>query len=100
MEGCGFRDLQGDYAKKNVLVYGASFDTEAENAAFVKKFSFNFPLLCDTDRSLGKAYHAFDPKEPDYPRRITYVISPDGKIEKAIESVKPKEHAKALLKEI
>lgn len=69
-----------------------------ENAAFVKKFSFNFPLLCDTGRELGKAYGAFDPNEPDYPRRITYVISAEGKVEKAWETVKPKFHVNEVLR--
>ena len=100
MEGCGFRDLQGEFDKKGVAIFGASFDTEAENAAFAKKFSYKFPLLCDVDRALGKAYGAFDPKEPDYPKRITYVVSADGKIEKVYGTVKPKEHPKAILKEL
>ena len=35
-----------------------SFDSAEENKAFSEKFSFNFPLLCDTDRKMGLAYGA------------------------------------------
>jgi len=46
-------------------------------------------LLCDTDRSLGLAYKACEDASDGYPRRITYVISPTGEIERAIETSDP-----------
>lgn len=57
-----------------------SFDTQAENAAFVKKFGFNFPLLCDTDRKVGVAYGAADDASAQYAKRIGVIIGPDGKV--------------------
>lgn len=62
---------------------GASFDTEAENRAFATAQSFGFPLLSDTGRSVGAAYEVVRPPEdpyPDYPRRIAYLIDPEGVI--------------------
>lgn len=96
-EGCGFRDLQAEFQQKNTVIFGMSYDTPAENAAFVQKYRFAFPLLCDTDRSVAKAYGAFDPNEADYPRRNTYVIGPDGKLEQVLEGVNAKTHPKSLL---
>ena len=51
-EGCAIRDLSAEFEKRNTVVFGVSFDEEAENAAFVEKFDFPFALLCDTDREV------------------------------------------------
>jgi peroxiredoxin len=45
--------------------------------------------LCDVERKLGLAYHACETARDAYPRRITYVIGADGKIEQAIETKDP-----------
>ncbi|HZV02421.1 MAG TPA: peroxiredoxin [Planctomycetota bacterium] len=100
MEGCGFRDSSADYDKKGVVVLGMSYDTPEENAAFAKKFRFPYRLLSDPGGAVAKLYGAFDPGEPGYPRRNTYVIGPDGKIEQAIEKVQPKFHARQLLEKL
>jgi len=73
-----------------------SFDSVAENKAFAEKFSFPFPLLCDTKRELGLAYKACDSAVDPYPNRITYVIGPDGTIEQALETKDPGGQAAAL----
>ena len=54
-----------------------SFDTVEENAAFAEKFSFPYPLLCDTSREMGVAYGACDDTTAGYAARISYVIGPD-----------------------
>ena len=82
------------------MILGASFDTPAENAAFAEKFHYNFPLLCDTDRSLGLAYGACDePKAPNA-RRISYLIGPDGRVKKAYGKVNAVEHPAEVLKDL
>jgi thioredoxin-dependent peroxiredoxin len=82
-EGCGFRDLKNEFAKQNAEILGVSFDEPAKNAAFVQKFSFNFPLLSDTDRRLGLAYGACDAPDAPRARRVSYLIGPDGRVEQA-----------------
>lgn len=79
------------------MIYGVSFDTEAENKAFAEKFNFPFPLLCDTDRKIGMAYGACDEPTAGYAKRITYVIGPDGHIAQAIDQVNAREHPEQLL---
>lgn len=79
-EGCGFRDGNAEFAKKNAAILGVSFDPPAENKAFREKFSFPFPLLCDTDKSMAIAYGAADNKDAMVARRAACVIGPDGKI--------------------
>jgi peroxiredoxin Q/BCP len=80
-------------------VLGASFDTVAENAAFAKKFSFPFPLLCDTDRELGLAYGACDDAKAGYAKRISYLIDEQGKILKAYAKVQPADHPDEVLRD-
>jgi len=57
-----------------------SFDTQEENAAFAKKFDFNFALLCDTSRSMGLAYGATTEGSSEGAKRIGVIIDPEGKV--------------------
>lgn len=99
-ESCGFRDHIKDYGKLNIQILGASFDTVAEQAAFVKKYDLSFPLLADPSRTLGLAYGAADDAKAQYPARITYLIGADGKIERAYDKVDAKSHPFTLLEEL
>ena len=76
---------------------GVSFDDEADNRAFAEKQGYSFPLLCDTGHEVGLAYGACDSVSDAYPRRITYVIGVDGRIEQAIATTDPGGQADALL---
>lgn len=73
-------------------MFGVSFDTKEENNAFACKFSFPFPLLCDTTRAMGLAYGAADSADAGYPKRISYLIGPNGDILVAYEKVDPTGH--------
>ena len=77
-----------------------SFDTVAENAAFAKKFSFPFPLLCDTTRAVGLAYGACDNTKAGYARRISYLIDEQGKILRAYDAVSPRSHPAEVLADL
>jgi peroxiredoxin Q/BCP len=79
------------------VVLGASFDGAEANRAFAQKHGYTFPLLCDSTRALGLSYRACDRREDAWPRRITYVIGRDGRIEQAIETRDAKGQAEALL---
>ena len=96
-EGCSFRDLAADYAKKNALIFGVSVDGQEANAAFAKKFHFTFALLCDTDRSLGLAYGACDDAKAATHRRVGVVIDPAGKIAQYFAKVDAKTFPTELL---
>jgi peroxiredoxin Q/BCP len=80
-----------------VEVLGASFDGVEDNAAFAKKFSYPFPLLCDQKREIGMAYGACQDPKDEYAKRISYVIDPEGKIAQAHPKVSPKSHPKEIL---
>ena len=81
-------------------VFGVSFDSQEENRAFAEKLSFPFQLLCDTERSLGLAYGACTAKDEAHARRLTYVIGPDGRVEKAVDTKDPGAQAAELLDDL
>ena len=74
-----------------------SFDSQEENAKFAEKFSFPFPLLCDTDRRIGLAYGACDSPKDEYARRIAYVIDENGHIAQAHPKVDVKTYPRQQL---
>jgi peroxiredoxin Q/BCP len=96
-QACGFRDQYAAYEQQGAVVLGASFDDAAGNKKFADEQRLTFPLLCDTDKRLGLAYKACDSTSDGWPRRVTYVISPDGKIEQAIHTADPGAQAAELL---
>jgi len=97
-EACGFRDNMGALEEKNAIVLGVSPDGVASHEKFRDKFELNFPLLSDPDHAVAEAYGAWGTKKM-YGReykgilRSTFVIDPEGRIEKAYPKVKPADHA-------
>ena len=66
-------------------VVGASFDTMEDNRAFAEQQGLPFRLLSDADRIAGKVYETErHPSEqsPEYAKRRTFVIDPEGVIRK------------------
>ena len=96
-EGCGFRDLHERFQEKGAQILGVSYDAPSDNAAFVEKYNFPYPLLSDTDQAIAKAYGAYAAASPDYPQRNTYVISSEGTLEQVLDGVNPKTHPRSLL---
>ena len=72
-----------------------SFDTPAANKKFAEKHGFTFPLLCDTEHTMGVAYGAADDTSARSARRVGVVIGPDGKVKHWF----PKVDARAFPKE-
>ena len=63
-----------------------SFDSASDNKKFAEKFNFNFPLISDTDRTIGTAYGAnVDPNKGA--SRVGVVIDREGKIKEWHEKV-------------
>ena len=85
---------------------GASFDTVEEQKAFADNESFPFRLLADPAHVAGAAYEAARPadhKAAGWPRRVSYLINPDGLIAKSYDfgdSPDLSEHAQEVLNDI
>ena len=82
---------------------GASFDTPDENRAFAEEQQFGFRLLSDPDRAVGTAYEATRPPDDQYaamPKRVSYLIDPDGIIRRAYEVKDVAGHADEVLADL
>lgn len=79
---------------------GASFNTVEQNAAFAKKNSFDFPLLCDTDRVLGIACGACASAKDRYAKRVSLLIDEAGRVIRFYDSVNPRDHPAQVLADV
>lgn len=82
---------------------GASFDTIEENRAFAEAESFAFRLLSDVDRAVGRAYGAArDDDDPlaSLPKRVSYLIDPDGIVRRAYTVSDTAGHAAEVLADL
>jgi thioredoxin-dependent peroxiredoxin len=79
-------------------VLGASFDSVDKNRAFAEKYGYPFKLL-SFDKS-NDVMEAGDPSDPEYPRRISYLIGPDRHIVRAYDKVKPAAHPAQVLGDV
>ncbi len=79
---------------------GISFDTVEDNAAFARKFSFPYALLCDTTRSIGVAYGACQDASAGFASRISYLIDEEGQVQRVYTSVNPRVHPAEVLADI
>jgi len=93
-QACSFRDAQSEYISKGIVVLGVSADDEADHQAFTQKYSLNFPLLADTDKSIITAY---DVDGGGYAKRVTYIIDDNGKIIDVDAAVNTSTHASDVL---
>ena len=80
-----------------MVICGVSFDSVEDNAAFAQKFAFPFRLLSDPDRAMGLDYGAAQSATEGFAKRISYLIGPDGRIEKAYPKVYPASHPEEVL---
>ncbi len=104
-EACGFRDSMAAFREREIRVLGVSPDDVRSHDRFRDKYDLNFPLLSDPEHAVAEAYGAWGTKkmygrEYEGVLRSTFVIGPDGRIEKVYPKVKPAEHAEQILADI
>ena len=103
-EACSLRDSYSELRDKGYEVVGVSVDDAKKHQKFIEKNSLPFTLIADTDKHLVEQFGVWGEKKM-YGRtymgtfRTTFIIGPDGKIEKifAPKQIKVKEHAKQIL---
>jgi peroxiredoxin Q/BCP len=104
-QACDFRDSLQSLKAAGLEVVGISPDPQAKLAKFRDRDHLNFPLVSDPDRSVLTAYGAYGEKQ-NYGRtvmgviRSTFVVGPDGHIEKAFYNVKAKGHVAKLRRDL
>ncbi len=104
-EACDFRDSLASLNGAGIDVVGISPDAPAKLAMFRDEQGLTFPLLSDPDRETLTAWGAWGEKQL-YGKtvtgviRSTFVIDPDGLVEKAMYNVKATGHVAKLRREI
>jgi peroxiredoxin Q/BCP len=104
-QACDFTASMPDFEKLNTAVLGISPDPPAKLAKFREKEQLRIPLLSDPDKSVLMAYGAFGEKM-NYGKKImgvirsTFVIGPDGKVEKTYYNVRATGHVERLRKDL
>jgi thioredoxin-dependent peroxiredoxin len=97
-EACAFRDGYAKLSQAGIVVLGCSVQDADSHTAFIKKYNLPFPLLVDPDKKIATAYGAANGIPAlGLDRRITYVIDPQGKIEKVYPKVDPSTHASEII---
>lgn len=103
VEACGFRDAYKKIEKTGAVILGVSSDSVKSHEKFIGKYDLPFLLLADEEKEICKAYDVWVRKSM-YGReymgvqRSTFIISPDGKIEKIYPKVDTKIHDQEVLK--
>jgi thioredoxin-dependent peroxiredoxin len=104
-QACDFRDSLSSLHAAGIDVVGISPDSPSTLAKFREKEGLNFPLVSDPDKAVLTAYGAWGEKQ-NYGRTIvgvirsTFVIDPDGRIEKALYNVKATGHVAKLRRDL
>ena len=101
-EACEFRNGLKQFAKKGAVVVGISPDKPSAQASFKEKYELPFTLLADEEKAAAHAFGVWKEKNM-YGKKVmgiersTFVIGPDGRIEKIYAKVKAQGHAAEVL---
>ena len=101
-QACAFARNYEGFKRKDVAVIGISKDSVASHQKFAQKHELPFILLSDPEMTALQAYGVWQEKK-NYGKvsmgvvRSTFVISPDGVIEKVMPKVKPDTNAADIL---
>ena len=101
-QACGIRDAWSEFERAGAVVLGVSPDDVASHESFRADYELPFTLLADTDHKVAEAYGVWTEKSR-YGRtymgiaRSTFVIGPDGTVEKVMHDVKPATHTDDVL---
>ncbi len=82
-EACAIRDIHDDILATGLQVVGVSPQEGGSHQRFAEKYELPFPLLCDADKTVARAYDLDGPLGFGI-RRGTYLVNPDKTIADAV----------------
>ena len=101
-QACAFAKAYEGFRSRDVVVIGISKDSVASHLKFAQKYELPFILLSDPELQAIQAYGVWQEKKL-YGKtsmgvvRTTYVIDPEGRVEKVMPKVKPDTNAEEIL---
>ena len=105
-EACNFRDQWSAFEQHGIAVLGISKDGATSHAKFIDKYTLPFTLLSDAEPCpVAESYGSYGLKKfmgREYMgmMRHTFVVDPEGKIEKAYTKVKAETMADDILRDL
>lgn len=104
-QACSLRDANAEISRKGAAILGVSAQDKPSHRKFSAKHHLNFPLLCDTDHSIAKAYDAFGSGIGGWLRRlvginqrISYLIDEKGIIDRVVNAPDCANHGEEMQK--
>ncbi len=101
-QACAFAGAYSEFERLGVQVIGISRDSAASHRRFAEKYSLPFLILSDPERQAIEAYGVWQEKK-NYGKvsfgvvRTTFIIDPEGNIERIMPKVKPDTNAAEIL---
>jgi len=101
-EGQEFRDLHGEFARRNCAVYGVSRDSIKTHEGFKSRMSFPFELLSDPDEKICNLFGVMKMKNM-YGKKVwgvvrsTFVIGREGVVRREWRGLRVPGHAREVL---
>ena len=101
-QACAFAAAYDGFRELDAVVIGVSKDSVASHQRFAEKYNLPFILLSDPELQAIQAYGVWQEKK-NYGKvsmgvvRTTYVIDPEGRIERTFPKVKPDTNAADVL---
>ena len=104
-QACSLRDHNAEIAARGAAILGVSTQDSASHRRFTEKFRLNFPLLADTDGSVGRAYGTLGgaglvaklKSAVGMASRVTFIIDEQGRIAHVIDRPDVARHAEEVL---
>jgi thioredoxin-dependent peroxiredoxin len=101
-QACAVRDAKPDLDKYSVAAVGISPDSPSAQKRFDQKYSLGFPLLCDEDNAVAKAYGVWQKKMMFGNKylgivRSAFLVDEGGKIAETWYKISPKDTVPNLL---
>src|ERR1700681_4204257 len=91
------RDL-AQYEQKNAVIVGVSVQDEDSHQKFCTKEGLSFKLLADTKQEVSTEYDSvMTYNDAKFSARHTFLINPQGKVQKVWLEVKPDKHSEEVL---
>ena len=105
-EACSFRDTWSAFENHHIKVLGISKDPASSHTRFIDKYQLPFTLLTDAEPCpVAQAYGSYGPKKfmgREYVgmSRHTFVVDPEGRVEKVYTKVKADAMASQILSDL
>lgn len=102
IEACSLRDARDDIAALGAEIIGVSKDDANSHDKFKEKYTLNFTLLSDPDKTAINAYGAWGKKQfgQEGVLRKTFIINPEGQVVKVYGRVTPLGHGQQIIDEL